>query len=170
MGTHNLLLRLGKDLFLEVIAAKPNSQAQRPRWFGLDQLSRTAPAKLRTWVARTTNIHLTLQQAAEPLGEIEALSRGNLNWLMGIPKDGYIALAGAAPALIEWQDTLHPAQNLIDHGVSLLKLKILHPEPQRIETLLASIAFTDTYIEIEKANQANLIAYLQTSTGVCILD
>ena len=41
MGTHNLLLRLGDSLFLEVIAANPQVPApDRPRWFGLDQLPR----------------------------------------------------------------------------------------------------------------------------------
>lgn len=37
MGTHNLLLRLGDALFLEVISPNPLVPAPaRPRWFALD--------------------------------------------------------------------------------------------------------------------------------------
>jgi hypothetical protein len=37
MGTHNRLLRLGDEVFLEVIAVDPAAEmSTRPRWFGLD--------------------------------------------------------------------------------------------------------------------------------------
>ena len=37
MGTHNHLLRLGEDVFLEVIAVDPDApQPAHRRWFGLD--------------------------------------------------------------------------------------------------------------------------------------
>jgi hypothetical protein len=39
MGTHNLLLKLGDSMFLEVIAPNPNAPAPaRPRWFALDTI------------------------------------------------------------------------------------------------------------------------------------
>lgn len=170
MGTHNLLLRLGNDLFLEVIAAKPNTHAQRARWFGLDQLESTAPAKLRTWVARTHAMQTTLDKASEALGEVEQLSRGALNWLMGIPKDGSIGLQGMAPALIEWQSETHPATTMQDFGASLLKLELHTPEVQRVQRLLASLALTDNRIEILQADQPKLVAQIQTPQGICILD
>ena len=37
MGTHNHLMQLGNDAFLEIIAVNHNSEPpDRPRWFGLD--------------------------------------------------------------------------------------------------------------------------------------
>ena len=37
MGTHNHLMQLGKDVFLEVIAVDPDGdRIERPRWYGLD--------------------------------------------------------------------------------------------------------------------------------------
>src|SRR4051794_22010223 len=56
MGTHNCLMRLGDDLFLEIIAPDPDASPQRTRWFELDdpgmrgRLSRSP--QLVTWVVR----------------------------------------------------------------------------------------------------------------------
>jgi len=56
MGTHNLLLRLGDTLFLEVIAPNPYAPAPtRPRWFGLDTLDSSSPPLLSAWVVRTAD-------------------------------------------------------------------------------------------------------------------
>jgi hypothetical protein len=72
------------------------------------------------------------------------LSAGNIraaaaHWLITIPADGASPLNGTAPALIEWQTQAHPAANLRDHGLSLAKLELFHPEPERVSRLLQSI-------------------------------
>ncbi|HVR48900.1 MAG TPA: VOC family protein, partial [Pseudorhodoferax sp.] len=75
MGTHNLLLRLGGALYLEVIAVDPAAPAPaRPRWFGLDALAPDAAPRLACWVARTDDI--VGAAAALPLGEVLPMSRG----------------------------------------------------------------------------------------------
>ena len=62
MGTHNVLLRLGDDVYLEVIAADPRAAAPaRPRWFGLDALE---PAAYRDMVRRH---YIEAVQGAAPL-------------------------------------------------------------------------------------------------------
>src|SRR5690606_31926871 len=51
MGTHNLVLRLGADVYLEVIAVNPKAlPPDRPRWFELDGSLRQP--RLATWVDR----------------------------------------------------------------------------------------------------------------------
>jgi hypothetical protein len=103
MGTHNLLVRLGESLFLEVIAPNPNAAAPyRPRWFGLDCMRADALPSLSTWVVRTGDIHASVTACSEALGEIEPMSRGAINWLITIPADGSVPVDGVAPALIEW--------------------------------------------------------------------
>ncbi|MDQ5946917.1 MAG: hypothetical protein QG619_2348, partial [Pseudomonadota bacterium] len=101
MGTHNLLLRLGDSLFLEVIAANPQVPApDRPRWFGLDHVAPDTLPVLSTWVVRSTDIHASTAAATEPLGIVEPMSRGALDWLITFPADGSSPLDGVAPALI----------------------------------------------------------------------
>lgn len=168
MGTHNLLLRLGDTLFLEVIAPKPGAPSPgRPRWFGLDSLRPDAMPALATWVARTGDIRSSASASSEPLGSIEPMSRGALNWLITIPADGVVPLDGIAPALIEWHTDIHPAAGLQDHGLSLIRLDLFHPEPERVSHLLGSIHM-DGPLSVSRAADGEapcLVAHIQTPQG-----
>lgn len=140
MGTHNLLLRLGDTLFLEVISPDPGAPAPgRPRWFGLDHLHPDSLPVLSTWVTRTADIHATAAVCSESLGNIEPMSRGSIEWLITIPADGSVPVDGVAPALITWHTDVHPASKLQNFGLSLVRLEIFHPDPARISRLLSSI-------------------------------
>lgn len=167
MGTHNLLLRLGDALFLEVIAVNPNAPApDRPRWFALDDLKPDTPVALSTWVVGTDDIRATAAASTEALGRIEPMSRGARNWLITIPADGSVAMDGVSPALIEWDDKPHPAAGLADHGLSLVKLEIFHPEPARVAALLASIGLADDRVACRHADVPRLAAHIQTPQGI----
>ncbi|MCC7680465.1 VOC family protein [Janthinobacterium sp. FW305-128] len=168
MGTHNLLLRLGDAVYLEVIAPDPRAPLpSRPRWFALATLAADAVPALATWVARTTDIQASVAACSEPLGNIEAMSRGALNWLITIPDDGALPLNGVAPALIEWQAEAHPAAKLQDHGLSLIKLELFHPEPERIARLLLSLGL-DSQLTVHPSTGergAGLVAHIDTPQG-----
>jgi len=172
MGTHNLLLRLGDALFLEVIAINPQAPAPgRPRWFELDRLAPDALPTLSTWVARTPDIRASAAAAAEQLGEIEPMSRGALDWLITIPADGSVPLDGVAPALIEWQAATHPAARLEDKGLELVQLEIFHPAPVRVERLLASLELDGMFAVRSLAADSlrtapYLRAHIQTPQGL----
>ena len=169
MGTHNLLLRLGDALFLEVIAANPLAgQPARPRWFALDTLAPQSAAALATWVVRTDDIHSKVQAASEALGNIEPMSRGTLDWLITIPVDGSLPLDGVAPALIEWHSDEHPARKLDDQGLSLVKLELFHPTPERIANLLQSLA-VEAPVAILPGPASRLVAHIQTPRGLRLL-
>ncbi|NJD08181.1 MAG: VOC family protein [Methylococcaceae bacterium] len=140
MSTHNLLLRLGDTAYLEVIAPDPAAPApKRPRWFALDGLATDVHPALATWVARTSDIASTAAASAEPLGSVETMSRGALEWLITIPPDGAMPLNGVCPALIQWRSPDHPPGRLPDQGLSLIRLDLYHPEPNRVIRLLQSI-------------------------------
>lgn len=172
MGTHNLLLRLGEALFLEVIATNPDAPAPgRPRWFGLDNLSPQAAPRLSVWVARTTDIHALAAASTEALGPIETMSRGTLQWFITIPSDGVPPLGGVAPSLIQWHTTTHPATSLPDLGLTLARLELRHPEPQRVQRLLDHIQLSGpvTVSRVASASEAGLVAHIQTPAGMPVL-
>lgn len=168
MGTQNLLLRLGDSVYLEVIAPDPKAPLPcRPRWFALDTLAADAAPALAAWVARTADIEASVAACSEPLGHIEAMSRGALNWLITIPGDGALPMNGVAPALIEWQVDAHPAARLRDHGLSLIKLELFHPEPERIARLLLSLGL-DGQLVVHPSTEgrgAGLVAHINTPQG-----
>ena len=112
MGTHNRLLSLGPDCYLEVIAIDPAAaRPDRPRWFGLDAFR--GPPRLVGWVARSTRFH------APPGTEISTQQRGDMRWRITIPTDGQPVAGGAWPMLIDWSGSVHPAAGLTDHGLRL---------------------------------------------------
>jgi len=169
MGTHNLLLRLGDGLFLEVIAVNPDApQPTRPRWFALDTLQAHAEPRLSTWVARTDDIQRASAAAPEALGPIEPITRGTLQWLITIPADGSLPLGGGAPALIEWQTPVHPASGLQDAGCSLQRFEVFHPEPDRIGALLAALGLTQAVAvsPLPAGAAPRLVAQILTPSGL----
>jgi len=172
MGTHNLLLRLGDALFLEVIAPNPSTPAPtRPRWFALDTLRPDAPPALAAWVARSSDIHASASACPERLGNIEPMSRGTLDWLITIPADGSLPLQGAAPALIEWQTDVHPAVTLRDHGLSLASFALCHPEPERVARALASLGL-ERSVRVSATSAGSpprLVAHIDTPKGLRVL-
>jgi hypothetical protein len=169
MGTHNLLLKLGDSLYLEVISPDPAApKPARPRWFQLDEQQPDAPSRLATWVLRTTDIQATLAGSSEPLGNIEPMSRGRLNWRITIPPDGRLPFDGVAPALIEWQAETHPASRLRDVGCSFVKLEAFHPEAQRISALFRSLAVEGEVpvAPLRAGERPYLVAHVQTPAGL----
>jgi len=139
MGTHNLLLRLGASQFLEVIAPDPAAaRPDRPRWFALDELAPDAAPRLAGWVARTEDLRGCPAALLCEAGAIETMTRGARQWLITIPPDGRLPRGGALPMLIEWQSPRAPAgAGLPDAGCALAALGLRHPQPERLQELLA---------------------------------
>jgi hypothetical protein len=169
MGTHNLLLRLGESVYLEVISPDPQApRPEQPRWFGLDHLQPGADPALSAWVVRCGDIYATAAACSEPLGDIQPMSRGSIQWRITIPADGCVPLDGAAPALIAWQGDVHPASTLPDFGLSLAELRIFHPQPHRVSRLLSSISLEGpVVVALPPDNSApHLLAAIATPQGL----
>jgi hypothetical protein len=128
-GTHNRLLSLGPEFYLEVIAKDPASPATgRATWFDLDNFS--GPARLCNWICATPDI----EQASEISGEIVNLTRGALSWQITVPIDGSLPLGGAYPTLIKWgEGVTHPASMLTDHAIRLENLTVSHPAADELK-------------------------------------
>ena len=148
MGTHNHLMRLGDELFLEVIAINPDGPPpDKPRWFGLDDPSVRArldrsPAFL-AWVVNTDDMAAFMQAAPVSFGRPTPVTRGDLRWRFGLPSDGRLLAAGLLPYVIHWETEVHPAGRMADLGCRLLSLDIHHPYPGWLGNVLDAIGPVD---------------------------
>jgi len=148
LATHNHLMAIGEDVFLEVIAPDEDAsespdRLSQPRWYGLDDPYVRASLKqspaLLAWVVNTQEIQAMAQTCSWPLGKIVNITRGELSWSFALPFDGALPAGGMLPYAIEWDTPAHPAGNMADCGISLEQLEISHPEPKWLEGQLASI-------------------------------
>ena len=172
MGTHNCLMQIGCGAYLEVIAINPDAPTpDRPRWFCLDDPAvRSAlnqQPSLLTWVVRTKDISTSLQQTKFSFGNVEAMSRDDLQWLITIPPSGDLLQGGAVPMLIQWQSRVHPVGEMAELGCTLEKLEIHHPQPALITAVLKEIGAL-RLVEIQALPDGSypyLVACLRTPLG-----
>ncbi|KOY00282.1 VOC family protein [Pseudomonas nunensis] len=172
MGTHNRLLRLGPDIYLEVIAIDPSAQRpDRPRWFAMDELTSDTPPRLTTWVARTDDIQALSETSRNIVGNPEPMTRGTLAWQITIPANGRLPLNGSAPTLIQWSQTPHPASAMLDRGCSLVALDVFDPDPEKVQAILTAINFFGPVHLHALGTTAKpyLVAHIQTPSGLKIL-
>lgn len=140
MGTHNRLLRLQDEVYLEVIAPDPSAPSPgRPRWFALDDLPPEAPPRLAAWVVRVDDLDAARDAAALDLCTVEPMSRGPWSWRLTVPVDGRQPLDGVAPVLIEWPPGRHPAAAMATSGTRLIGLTLHHPKADAVRALLARL-------------------------------
>jgi len=106
------------------------------------------------------------------LGDIETMSRADLNWLITIPTDGSLPCDGIAPSLIQWLNMAHPATKLADSGCSLVSIEGFHPKAETINATLQSIGFKGFFsvTQIGETEQPSLLAYIQTPGGICKIE
>lgn len=169
MGTHNALLRLGDQSYLEVIAIDPEAAPpERPRWFDLDRLTKDSEPRLVTWVCRTSNIQTATQNAPYPLGPITEMSRGNLNWRITIPEDGSLAWQGVAPSLIQWSNQ-PPVASMPVSGCALNSLQLHHPQANELKNWLEEIDFITPCLTISETESVSIKAEILSPRGLCKL-
>ena len=142
MGTHNRLLSLGPDAYLELIAVDPQAPPPgRPRWFSLDSAAMKArlaqgPALIH-WVARTDDIERDAEALHGDGIEVLAMQRGDFRWRIGVPRDGALFGDGTRPTLIQWEGP-RPTTVLPDVGIRLQQL-LLRREGERGHPLRAAL-------------------------------
>ncbi|MFL5261397.1 MAG: VOC family protein [Anaeromyxobacteraceae bacterium] len=137
-GTHNALLRLGDDVYLEVLAPDPaQPEVPRGRLFGLAEQATAAllaggPALLH-WVLRSNDLPADLARLAsragrssDEIGAPIAMRRGDLAWTLTVRDDRARPPAGL-PSIIDWGAAPHPCSRLPDRGVRLAGLVVTAP-------------------------------------------
>lgn len=178
LGTHNALLGLGDDRYIEVIAIDPEAETPTtPRWFGLDAPGVRAALRERprllTWVARSADLDAATAACVHDAGRPRPMQRDDLHWRIAFPDDGSLIEDGLVPPVIEWgRGVRHPARRLPDAGLRLRSLHGVHPDPGRVRERLAPLELTDTLaLETGGAGEpARLQAEIDTPDGLRWLD
>jgi hypothetical protein len=159
-GTHNALVSIGAETYLEVIAPDPTvPRPDRGTPFGLDSVR---GPRLVTWAVRVEGI--AEAAAAAGLGEVARGARRTtdgtlLTWELTDPHA--MPLGGAVPFLIRWGDTPHPAGAAPRAG-TLVGFRIEHPDPGRVRAALALLRLD---VEVTPASTGALVALVETDRG-----
>ncbi|MFN9473995.1 VOC family protein [Acidovorax sp.] len=172
MGTHNHVLRLGDDVYLEVIAIDLTAPAPtQARWFGLDDRDSVRAAwdsghRLRGWVARTQQIDAVLAQHGHLLGRKTQLSAGAAPpYSFAIPPGGTLPLAGVAPSVIDRGQRPPPIAAMPDLGARLASFTLEHPDPYSVEALYAALDAKHAP-QVQKGDAVRYRADIRTPVGM----
>ena len=162
-GTHNALLSLGPETYLEVIAPDPGLAV--PERGALFEMDGSATSRLATWVLRSESIDEAVSRgstAGVGLGPVESGGRENpdgtlLTWKLSDPYA--MPLGGAVPFLISWGATPHPAAAAPRVGV-LVGLRIEHPQPELVYHALSALGVE---MDVRGGTEFQLIARVRTA-------
>ena len=137
MGTHNALVSLGDDSYLEIIARRGDSQLQG-RWREVIELEDLDPM---SWAVRTTDMAKALQalqaagfRTAEPIpGSRQQPNGETLRWTLADIDEPGLTLA---PFLIEWgQGATHPSATT-PAGCRLSAVSVRSAFPEKMRRLM----------------------------------
>lgn len=163
-GTHNALISLGADCYVEVIAPDPDHPAAgMPLPFGIEGL--TAP-RLATWAAKAGGIDARVERARaagyDP-GDPISMSRERpdgavLSWRLTMPNAGETIV----PFLIDWDPGPHPAETS-PQGCEFMLMHAAHPDPNAVTQKLNALAIE---LPVEKGPEPRLWATIRGLRGV----
>lgn len=165
-GTHNALVGLGQNCYLEILAPDPaNTSVEKPRWMGVDLTSEPVLAR---WAIVSGNIkkHASLLEKVNPeMGQIKPGMRKRadgsiLKWQLSVPLP--TPVIEIIPFIIDWQGSVHPAENL-DNVCSVHSFELEHPNPDHCQFLFKDLSID---LEIQKGNSPLIRARLQTPNGI----
>jgi hypothetical protein len=168
MGTHNHRLRLGEAVYLEIIAVDPGApRPARPRWFGLDDAEAVRRhwkdgERLRTWVARTSDIDAVLAAHGHRFGG--KMQIGQTTQFSVLP-DGRLPLGAALPSIIDRAGNAPPSATMPDLGARLHEFVLEHPAPREIKALYDELGIRNAP-RVQEGPRVRYLATIETAQGL----
>ncbi|MBS1811546.1 MAG: VOC family protein [Acidobacteria bacterium] len=169
LGTHNALLSLGQQQYLEIIAPDPTQTTLAPQ-FAFLQLATTP--RLLTWAAKTNDIEALAAKAHAANFELDGPREGArsrpdgklLRWKTLFIKSEFSLLI---PFFIEWNpESLHPAEDS-PIGCRLQGFALECPEPQNLRASLAKLGIA---AQVYRSRESRPKAILATPRGEVVFD
>jgi hypothetical protein len=166
LGTHNALLALGPQTYLEIIAPDPEQpEPPAPRPFGIDSVGH---GSLVGWALACEDIDAAVAGARshgyDPGDVVDGQRTGPTGTVLRWRTTSETANS-LVPFLISWDDTEHPARSA-PRGLTLETIHIEHPDPASLAPLLTALGAD---VEIKPAAAAALVARLSGPNGSTVL-
>ena len=168
-GTENALVRIGRTVYLEILAPDPESAVAPPRWMGVDFVARPT---LTRWAFKSENLEKdadTLRRYAPELasvttGERRTADDRTLRWQMTLPRA--VPTVELLPFFCDWRASeIHPTAAL-PAQCRLANVELRHPAPAETSSTLRELGITQSVMQ--GANVA-FKAELKTPRGTLIL-
>jgi hypothetical protein len=173
LGTHNAILPLANECYVELIAIDPDAdKPNHPRPFGLDSLD---GPRLVTWAVRSRSIESDVERARtqgyDP-GAVLSMSRRSpsgelLEWKLTLRADAIGD--GIVPFVIDWGKTPHPA-SIAAGQLGELELEMFcgdHPHP---DAILQALDALNVEFELGVLAERKLTARIKGPRGRMMLN
>jgi len=178
-GTHNALMSLGRERYLEILAPNPDAppigranEAGRALFGMRAGMDPAAPPRLTTWMLRTRTIDSLLGAALKAgvdLGRVTGGSRlradgSEISWQIAVPP--VRPLEGCVPWLIDWGWSDHPSA-AAPQGARLDWMEVTHPEPERVRAALAAVNCGS--VDVHAGREAAISVGIACPRGVVVV-
>jgi catechol 2,3-dioxygenase-like lactoylglutathione lyase family enzyme len=186
-GTHNALMSLGRERYLELLAPDPNApSAGRANvagraLFGMGagaadgaahEAWLTAAPRLTTWMLHSRTIDPLLTAALHAgidLGRVTAGSRmradgTEISWEIAIPPAR--PLDGCVPWLIDWGWSAHPSI-AAPQGARLDWMEVVHPDPERVRRALDAVNCRS--LDVRQGSVPGIVVGVACPRGVVVV-
>jgi glyoxalase-like protein len=151
-GTHNALLSLGEDTYLEIVAPNPQAEHLDPMVAGLTSMKTLTPMR---WIVRTDDAERTVEKlrtagysVMDPRPGSRTLPDGRaLTWRLFALNE---PPSPSAPFFIEWgKDGPHPSTTS-PGGCRIVRLALEDPSPDVLRKLLTVLGLEIAVSQSEK--------------------
>lgn len=169
-GTHNALVGLGPQAYLELMAPDDLPLPADAPGAYRRSLAHLANPELLTWCARTASWRELAARAeglglevACPEGRRKTASGEELRWrLVIVSGHGF---GGHVPFFIDWLDTPHPATAL-EQQASLTALHLEHPDATGLTNALTALGCEPAHMPVAVAKSRLPLLALELATPV----
>ena len=123
-----------------------------------------------SWVLEVDDIENTVKKCGYNPGEVLQLSRGELTWKVTVPSNGKLVENGVLPVFNRVAKcNQHPSKKLNNNNVSLNKLSLFHPEPNKIKSIISNLIESDL-IHVSRKVCPKIELILTTQNGKVVID